>query len=1307
MNVGLGRQERLWNNACVRRGGSFALVTLLIVLGGSLVRTVPTASAAFTRPFVRQIDGTPTGVGGSLVPFHEPGGVAISGGSHLWVGDQNEGLLQLNEFDVNGTFEKVLTIEGENPPPQGVTPPQSLSIEDTTGAFFVTGNLTVDGFRPRVEMFSNSGGYVRRWGPLGSNAHITVDNSLEALDPSKGAVYVSSGQTTNSISKFNINGETANFSGSASYIQGNQITGVPSESFGEVSPSGIATNALGDIYVANNGRSEIDEYAPSGLFIQAFTGREVPGLGSSRENGGFGGEMGGVAIDPVSSHILITVRNFFSNEGAVDEFGPDGTFIEQIRETSAGEHLDSAFELAVDAEGDVYVVDSGSNQTDKHSVVVYGPGHYFPSLRLGDTTERAETSVTLNGSVNPENLALSDCHFEYVSEAAFQSEGFANLASGGQVTCAPSAGSIPTDSTYHDVTAHVTGLTSGVTYRYRLVATTVGSLGGTGKSEVAAFTARHAPSIGSVSSANVSSMFADLSAGITPLGADTTYWFEYVPSSGYRPENENPYAEGLRAPVTAADIGEGGSAGDAQANVLQQIGDLTPDTTYHFRVIAVNIAGETKSLDQTFKTLEQVQPGLPNKRVYELVTPPNKGGASDMFGTQEAFFNSDVGYSSESGDAFLLDQSRAAFGPFPASDHNAYVFKRDSENWTFTSLASPVLGVQSITGVSFDPSDFSKVAFDDFVGSKSSSGGSQLTNLAGSPGAYVSLHADPPAHGEQEESGTEVVGTSRDVSNVILESKDHSIAAGDESQDPNTTALFEWRSGDMTLLNINSSGELLSKCGAVLGQGHVPGSRLGADSANGERVIFTAPDPYAVNQGLGCWDGSSVNTPQIYARSNGATLQLSTAEPGWTPEGAISPAAYVGASADGKRAFFVTSTELTKNDSKIHDPELYEYNFETSQITRISAGSSGKVAANVLTVPAVSADGKAIYFTAIGRLVSGAPSVGPEQANLYRYATDTQTTTYVATVNRADYARGSAVQWIGEIALVPSANWYTTPNGRYLLFATARELAGFSTVEASPGDCPFENFGEGSGLVGHCAEVYRYSVEAAEHNEPALICVSCDPSGELPTSNSEFASRSASTGPADPPIRAMSDDGSEVFFDTADALVPQDGNGTLDVYEWHEGKIALISSGQDSAPSFFLGSSSDGANVFFGTHARLVRQDTDTSGDIYDARRNGGFPLAVSDAGACEGDACQVSPVAPVDPTPVSMAFSGAGDFVIGGTHSKPPSRKQLLAKAILLCKKRHGHRRAVCESHARKRYGNKVNTVAKQTHSDVRKRGA
>jgi hypothetical protein len=171
----------------------------------------------------------------------------------------------------------------------------------------------------------------------------------------------------------------------------------------------------------------------------------------------------------------------------------------------------------------------------------------------------------------------------------------------------------------------------------------------------------------------------------------------------------------------------------------------------------------------------------------------------------------------------------------------------------------------------------------------------------------------------------------------------------------------------------------------------------------------------------------------------------------------------------------------------------------------------------------------------------------------------------------------------------------------------------------------------------------------------------------------------------------MSNDGSYVFFDSADPLVPQDANATNDVYEWHEGRISLISSGQDSLPSYFLGASPDGANVFFGTHARLVPQDTDTAGDVYDARictaSNPCVKPPAAETAQCEGDACQNPPFVPLALTPASLTFLGAGNLLGEAPTQVKPTNAQKLVNALKVCKKKPKKKRAVCERQARKKY--------------------
>jgi hypothetical protein len=1344
--AGIGALSRV---AAWRR--RMALAALGIALSLALLAPAP-VSASFTRPFVRQITGTPSG------PFSAtggPGGLAIDEGNNLWVGDHlSSAPFELDEFglaELGSSFlAPSIKINGEEEPPvpQSLNPPQFIAIDNATGAFYTTAETTVNGkagpgnFSESVEIFGSAGNFVSRFGPLHSPSGVAVDNSTEPSDPSIGSVYVthperaSTPPQPNGISKFNANGEKVNFSGSASYISGNEIVGTAAGEEGEFFKQGhfgthgrpeyIAVDTHGNIYAAVRealGGSAVVEYGPTGLVLREFPGSATPGLGEGSQrlsNGGFGGEFGGLAVDPVSGHLLVSIRAFPSDEGAVDEFDSTGRFLNQITTTAAGAHLRSAFGLAVDGHGYLYVVDSDSVNTKEHAVDVYGPGHFLPSLKLGEATERTPASATLGGSIDPEGLVLSDCHFEYVTEAAYTATGFADLSSGGAKPCVPAAASIPADSEYHSVSAELGNLAAGTTYRYRLAATSSGALGGSANTTALAFTTPHAPRVDSFSAANLSSTFADLRAQIDPLGADTDYYFQYVDAARYEPFAEDPYAAGATVPTPAADIGSGGPTGSSDESVLQQIGGLQPATVYHFRVVAANeceagMQCVTDGPDATFATLPQASPGLPDNRAYELVTPPNKGSAGDMFGASEEqfqeFVNRDYGYASETGDGFYLETG-AAFGPFPASAHNAYVFSRTDAGWAFTSLASPSLGVQSLSVGAFDPVDFSQVGLLDVVGSQGGTAGSQGTSLLGPPGgAYTNLHADSPVQGSGAESeSTRIVGGARNLSKVVIESENHTLAPGASAQDEGSASLYESAGGGectlesshCTLLNLNPKGGLL-RCGAILGQNgqRRPGGTYRAVSVDGSRAFFTAPDPNAVNDGPGCWNGKTENAPQLYMRSASETTELSASGPG-APEPAIPgnhPAIYVGASADGSKVFFLSEAELTKDDAGIHDTELYEWEAEGTGncdesspaynpssrgcLTRISHGESGSIAATVETVPTVSADGSAVYFTARGQLTAGAPPPGEvnkdQGVDLYRYDTTTGATAYIATITRHDFptdATGgwwrSAVTLSVQVALEPYANFYTTPDGRYLLFSSEADLTGYSTVDAHAGarqDCPTLRNGNNSNS-GHCAEVYRYDSAAGG----SLACLSCAPTGALPTSNAFFATRGGLELPSAGPVRAISDDGSYAFFVTAESLVPQDTNDTLDVYEWHNGNVSLISSGQDAAPSYFLGASPDGSNVFFGTHAHLVPADGDTVGDVYDARictkADACIAPAAGETAQCEGDSCQSPPPVPVDASPGSLTFSGLGEILTEVPSPLIEAKKTVTKKAAVQCKK-------------------------------------
>jgi hypothetical protein len=150
---------------------------------------------------------------------------------------------------------------------------------------------------------------------------------------------------------------------------------------------------------------------------------------------------------------------------------------------------------------------------------------------------------------------------------------------------------------------------------------------------------------------------------------------------------------------------------------------------------------------------------------------------------------------------------------------------------------------------------------------------------------------------------------------------------------------------------------------------------------------------------------------------------------------------------------------------------------------------------------------------------------------------------------------------------------------------------------------------------------------------------------------------------------SMSEDGSRIFFNSSDQLSPEDINsrvvaGTttnprrdLDAYEWENGQVSLISGGVATTQAALDGTNPSGKDVFFTSAEGLVPQDTDGSDfDIYDARVDGGFPSPQpsSSSTPCAGSGCR-GPLAPPPTfaTPGSLLLQGAGNLT-PPSESKP-----------------------------------------------------
>ncbi len=225
-------------------------------------------------------------------------------------------------------------------------------------------------------------------------------------------------------------------------------------------------------------------------------------------------------------------------------------------------------------------------------------------------TQISGTSATLTGTYLGEGL---DTHFyfEYGTSPAY-----------GQTSTAPPGTDKGSGTGTQTVSEGLEGLEEGTIYYYRLVAT---NSFGTTHGEQQTFTTHQRPTIDQFTSRNVTGTTAELVAKINPNGEDTTYHFEYGPTTSY----------GTRTPAPReSDIGSGTS----DQLVIAQLSNLQSGLTYHFRLVAESELGTTTSADQTFGFFTPNCPNaslrqetgattLPDCRAYELVSPADMGAA--------------------------------------------------------------------------------------------------------------------------------------------------------------------------------------------------------------------------------------------------------------------------------------------------------------------------------------------------------------------------------------------------------------------------------------------------------------------------------------------------------------------------------------------------------------------------------------------------------------------------------------------------------------------------------------------------------
>jgi hypothetical protein len=1240
---------------------------VLVAVLAALVLGAAPAFGALTFPFERQLAPS-SGSFGQL----EMGSVAVDDANgNTYVADSHADAVDgaVDVFNSAGT--ELAPLNGALTP-AGSFPRGEVSVavaaNDGTGEVYV-----LDAAHDVVDVFESSGGYLCQITGSATPSASECDKAGSktpaggfsapggiAVDQATGDVYVVD-ENHGVVDVFSAGGE---------YLRQIELGSVPG-AFCASCARGVAVDDFnGDVYVASY--REVFEFDAAGAYVATWTGANTP-------TGSFGREELGVAADNTNGDVFVSAPNQLEPQrSVVDVFEASGGYV-----TRLGYAFNRPKGVAVDqASGRVYV-----SEEEKPGVVdVFGAALTIPDVTTQAAGEVHPTSATLQGTVNPDGFKVSDCHFDYGTEESY----------GQTAPCVPTPGAGSSPVAVH---ADIVGLQPGTTYHFRLQASNENCVTCTNYGGDETFATPPRPSIEDATATNVTSTSADLDATIDPNGFDTTYHFEWGVSTAY----------GTSVPVPDVNIGAGLSGVPVSVHLV----GLGANTTYHWRVVAVNANGTTAGVDHTF-VYSTAGAGLPDGRAYEMVTPPRKNGA--LIGIAASFLVEPS--VSEDGSRVILWSIQCFGGASSCTavrneTGSPYAFTRTGAGWVATALAPPAaqFGVSTAwsTSAGADTSLFSvptpPAGEDDWYARQPD-------------GSFVDIGpATSPSLGPLGPTGLAGSVETDDLSHIVW-----SIFTEDWPLDAQARArsktLYEYvGTGNTAPILVAVSGglgstELISQCETGLGEGP------GALSADGNTVFFVAHG----QDYFGCASVVAPPVDEVWARIDESRSVLLS---GRSPAGCKSAmclgspagdARFEGASADGSKAFFTSTQQLmdsASEDSKSGDSarskregcsettgvngcNLYEYDFANpagENLVDVSAGDTSGGGPRVQGVVAISGDGSHVYFVARGVLSGVANSQGQVAQdgaeNLYVFERDAEhpqgRVVFVAVLPESDHPLwnrppgGEAVEFAADV----------TPDGRFLVFTSHGAL----TADDSS--------------TGGAAQVFRYDAQTGE-----LVRISVGDEGfndngntscteECPAENAGVASlEDTGQGPArlDP---TMSNDGSYVFFTSPVGLtpralndVPVTGSETgyvyaQNVYEWHEGRVYLISDGRDTS-GFYGGSTSDvrligtdatGADVFFTTSDQLVPQDTDTQLDVYDARICTASEPCVSQSApgvGCAGEACHGTPPAPPAAAAAATAvFSGSGNLLSPPstvTHSKAAKKKRHVKRRRAPARRRGRH---------------------------------
>ncbi|HEV3318452.1 MAG TPA: 6-bladed beta-propeller [Solirubrobacteraceae bacterium] len=332
--------------------------------GTSVAVSPPVSSLAFGK------EGTGNG------QFKRPTDVATDSSGDVWVNDRENG--RVEKLSASGSFIGAYGSKGSGT--DQVEGAWYIAVNQTTGNVYIA-----DSGNNRIDELSPSGAFIESigWGVSDGKTEPEVCKTgckYGLPGSGEGQLNYPLGLAIDAHGNMWVadenNSRVEEFSEAGAYLAKFGSKGAGNGQFNE--PDGLAIDE-GEIYVSDYGNKRVEEFSPGGSYLSQFGG-EGSGPGQFKE-------PTGIAVNPNNSDIYVADES----DNRVEEFSPAGKFLVEFGMWGTGQgQFQGPAGVAVNAIGDVYVSEDYGDRVDEWVPPGAGGAHMIYSTQFGSAGSGSE-----------------------------------------------------------------------------------------------------------------------------------------------------------------------------------------------------------------------------------------------------------------------------------------------------------------------------------------------------------------------------------------------------------------------------------------------------------------------------------------------------------------------------------------------------------------------------------------------------------------------------------------------------------------------------------------------------------------------------------------------------------------------------------------------------------------------------------------------------------------------------------------------------------------------------------------------------